>query len=115
MFVVLQETEQGIPRAVVSGPHNGTVLITARVDRHGNNNLHGDWPGSSGSMQDGGDPFKSGVPAIMFLKPLISSLSCTSPFVAVLSSRVRLSLLFVPASLKTLFRSKRKYPINSEK
>jgi len=69
VFRLLKEMEQGIPRAVVSGPHNGTVLFTARLDRHGNNNPHGDGPGCSGTMQGGAGFFRSSIPARMFPNP----------------------------------------------
>jgi len=69
VFRLLKEIGQGIPRAVVSGPHNGTVLITARLDRYGNNNTHRDGPDLSDTMQEGEVPFRSGVPASMFSNP----------------------------------------------
>jgi hypothetical protein len=44
MVRLLKEKEQGISRAVVSGPHNGTMLFTARLERHGEDNPQGHSP-----------------------------------------------------------------------
>jgi hypothetical protein len=63
VFRLLKEPEQGSPRAVVSGPHNGTVLFTARLDRHGKTNPHGGGPECSGTMQGSGIPGWSRFPA----------------------------------------------------
>jgi len=49
MVRLLKEKEQGILRAVVSGPHNGTMLFTARLDRHGEDNPQEDSPAAPSS------------------------------------------------------------------
>jgi len=81
MFRLLKETEQDIPRAVVSGPHNGTVLFTARLDQHGNNNPHGGGPGCSGTLQGSVIPVWSRIPVTRsprppFLLPPCCSFRC---------------------------------------